>query len=360
MRAVRSYLVSLSFFALAVGVGCRIDDSGLGELQKRDGGAAGSTGIAGSRGEAGTGFAGTSGAAGTWLAGLAGTTGTAGTSAAGGTSGSAGTNGEAGTSGLAGTSGSAGTTAAAGTSGSAGTTAAAGTSGSAGTTGDAGTTGSAGTTAAGGTTGAAGTGVVIPTCNAETCKNGCCDGATCVTARTNQRCGTGGVACAPCGACQLCGASGSCDVNPSSEWTIACDRARIATPPDFGPTWDPQSGAIGGSGPDPFCQFEMPAHDADSGARTPAAIDNFMPVWGVTISPPDKAVKAADLMSSAKTWRIWIGDDDGCSVKNGCVSNPICEINQPLTAGALLAGQVTHENLGACLSMTVRFVCADQ
>jgi hypothetical protein len=39
------------------------------------------------------------------------------------------------------------------------------------------------------------------------------------------------------------------------------------------------------------------------------------------------------------------------------VGQVICEINQPLTVGALRAGQVTHQNLGGCISMTVKFVC---
>jgi hypothetical protein len=136
----------------------------------------------------------------------------------------------------------------------------------------------------------------------------------------------------------------------------------IATSPDTGSSWDPQSGGLGGPLPDPFCQFEMPARTVtvETSARTGAAVDMLMPMWGQTISPLNKTVKAADLMSSSKTWRIAIGDDDGCSVANGCKSQPICEINQPLTAGALLAGQVTHQNLGACLSLTVQFVCAQQ
>ena len=36
----------------------------------------------------------------------------------------------------------------------------------------------------------------------------------------------------------------------------------------------------------------------------------------------------------------------------------ICEIWQPLTAGALRAGQVVHQNVGGCLSLTVKFQCA--
>jgi hypothetical protein len=79
-------------------------------------------------------------------------------------------------------------------------------------------------------------------------------------------------------------------------------------------------------------------------------------VWNSDITPSGKAIKAADLMSSAKTWRLWIGDSDGCNA-HGCLGQEICEIDQPLTAGALISGQVVHQNLGSCLSLTVKFTC---
>jgi hypothetical protein len=85
-------------------------------------------------------------------------------------------------------------------------------------------------------------------------------------------------------------------------------------------------------------------------------MNSFDPVWNYDVTPSGIPIKASDLMSTSKTWRLWIGDDDGCTAR-GCFGQEICEIDQPLTAGALIDGQVTHQNLMSCLSMTVKFVC---
>src|SRR5581483_7307846 len=48
-------------------------------------------------------------------------------------------------------------------------------------------------------------------CDATSCPNGCCDGANCVpfADQTNQRCGTGGAACAACTGSDTCGGGGT-------------------------------------------------------------------------------------------------------------------------------------------------------
>jgi hypothetical protein len=376
---MRARLASISALLVAtcVQIACRVDNSGLGTMPvlPHDASSVGAAGSSG--GPDASGLAGTTGAAGSGLAGAgdAGTTGAAGDTGAAGTA-AAGTTGEAGTTGAAGDTGAAGTTGAAGDSGAAGA-GAAGDSGAAGAgaagTGAAGTgaagTGAAGTGAAGaaGTgaagTGAAGTGAAgtgaLP-CNVVTCANGCCDGNKCVTdARSNNKCGTGGGQCKACGKCEMCTNAGTCDVDPGSSWNVVCGSAVMATQPDFGMNWDPHSGAIGGTQPDPFCQFEMPANSVspDTAGVTDTIIDSFAPTWNQVVSPQGKPVKAADLMSSAKTWRLWVGDDDGCTAR-GCVGQEACEINQPLTVGALRTGSVTHTNLGSCTSLTVKFTCA--
>jgi hypothetical protein len=61
-------------------------------------------------------------------------------------------------------------------------------------------------------------------------------------------------------------------------------------------------------------------------------------------------------MSTAKTWRLWVGDDDGCN-GHGCAGQEICSINQPLAASVLKAGQLVAKNVASCESLTVSFVC---
>ncbi|HVU50069.1 MAG TPA: hypothetical protein VHL80_05255, partial [Polyangia bacterium] len=213
-----------------------------------------------------------------------------------------------------------------------------------------------GTAGAGGNGGAGG--APPPACGPKSCANGCCDptGKCITTARNNQRCGTGGAACAACGGCLLCNAaSGACDVDPSSTWDIVCGSASIKPTQPNGATWDPHTPTSDGTAPDPFCQFEMPANTTN-GASSPTLRDTFTPMWNYDVTPNGKAIKASDLMSTAKTWRLWIGDDDGCTAR-GCVGQEICEIDQPLEASAFTAGQVTRQNLGSCLSVTVKLVC---
>jgi hypothetical protein len=115
---------------------------------------------------------------------------------------------------------------------------------------------------------------------------------------------------------------------------------------------------IAGTDPDPFCQFEMPAHTVttDSAGVTDTVKDTFDTTWNQVISPAGRFIKASDLMSTSKTWRIWVGDDDGCGVQ-GCVGEVICEIDQPLPVSALRAGELIKNNYGSCDSLDIKFIC---
>jgi hypothetical protein len=356
-------LTILSSFTLA----CRVDNSGLGVAEMpvlpHDSGvtgSAGSQGAAGDQGAAGT----TSGTAGTALEGNAGAIGVAGDQGSGlaGQQGAAGDQGSAGN-GAAGDQGSAGN-GAAGDQGSAGVGAAGNGVAGNGAAGN----GTAGNGAAGNGTagkGAAGSGGAggspPPACGPKTCANGCCDASgKCVAGTADDACGHGGAACAPCANnCLQCNSSGACEVDPSSVWDIVCGSASIKATQPNGATWDPHTATSDGTNPDPFCQFEMPANTTNPnlGKSSPTVMDTFTPMWNYDVTPSAKPIKASDLMSTAKTWRLWIGDDDGCSAR-GCVGQEICEIDQPLEASAFVAGQITRQNLGSCNSVTVKFVCA--
>jgi hypothetical protein len=365
---------------------CRVDNSGLGVAEMpvlpHDGGGSGSAGAQGAAGDQGaagmtggaagnlpTGVGGALGAAGDPGSGTAGAQGAAGDQGTAGAQGAAGDQGTAGAQGAAGDQGAAGAQGAAGDQGAAGTSGAAGTQGTAGATGaagsgghggaagDQGTAGTSGVAGSGGSGGAGG--ATPPACGPKTCANGCCDATgKCVAGRTTDSCGHGGAACAPCGGCMLCNASGACDVDPSSTWDVVCVSAVVAPTQPNGQTWDPKSNGPNGPNPDPFCQFEMPANttNPNQGASSPTIVDSFTPMWNYDVTPASGPIKASDLMSTAKTWRLWIGDDDGCTAR-GCVGQEICEIDQPLPASALVTGQLTRQNLASCISLTVKFVC---
>jgi hypothetical protein len=161
--------------------------------------------------------------------------------------------------------------------------------------------------------------------------------------------------CGPCQPCETC-VAGACKVDPASNWLIVCVSAQLSMTPPTGPgtTWDPKTGALGGTAPDPFCQFEMPAGSVTlaTAGVTDTVVDSFTPTWGQTVSPAGKTVKASDLMSTSTTWRLWVGDDEG----NG-TGQVACQIWQPLSANALHTGQLTVQNVSSCVSLTVQFLC---
>ena len=390
--------ISRLFVAVGLGVmgiaSCGVDKSGLGSMpflphDASSGDSAGIAGVTGSTGTAvATGTAGDTGAAGNTATGVAGTggdsSGSAGNPAGdGGVSGAAGTTGatgSAGTSGDAGGSGAAGITGTAGVTGSAGTgvagvggTGVAGTGG-AGLAGVAGTVGTAGRGGGGGT-GVAGTGgrgggnvdggpvdggdsgMVTP-CNPTTCPDGCCSGNSCVKARTAKLCGAMGATCAPCAGCQLCSTTGQCRIDTASRWTIVAVSAELPNQIS-GRAWDRNIGDLGGSKPDPFCEYENPAGQVSTttAGTTDTVMDTFTPTWNQTITPVGVTVAASTLMSNNPTWQIWVGDDDGCSGPGGCLGDVACTIRQTVTEAQLTSGQLVVSNHQSCNSVTLKFVC---
>jgi hypothetical protein len=394
-RLSTARLLTVLALGTAVIASCGVDQSGLGSMpflphdasMSGAGGAAGATGTPGSAGASAPGSAGMGGTGGTVISGTAGSGADAGTAGAGnsagtggngnagnagsnGNAGNAGSNGNAGTAGDNGNPGTAGDTAGtAGTTGSGGTTGNPGTAGSTGgaagdTVGTAGAGGSAGVTGNGGRGGFAGnglaghggtggTGGTIP-CNSSTCSNGCCkDATTCIRMRSAMQCGSNGAACSPCGGCQICSGSGQCQIDPMSRWTIIAESAQLKPS-----TWDRSSGQIGGSLPDPFCEYENPAGQVSTTTAgvTDTVVDTLNPTWNQVISPANMTVSASTLMANNPTWQIWVGDDDGCSTPS-CLADVACSIRQPITAGQLMAGKAVFVSQQMCNSVTIDFVC---
>jgi hypothetical protein len=357
---------------------CGVDESGLNQkpflphdaaatdaagVAGAAGGASGTAGVGGSTpsGVAGVG-GGISGVAGTGSAGDAGTTGgDGGTPGTGGTTGVAGEGGAAGMGGDSGVAGAAGGGVAglggvggggvagmggggvgggglAGVGGSAG-------GGGAGIGGGAGGRGGAGSGGRGGTTGV---------CNQFNCSDGCCDSGTCVRQRTAQKCGSGGQACAACGGCQLCTTLGQCRIDSASRWTIIAVSATLS-----GGGWDRNFGDMGGSAPDPFCEFENPAGQVSSTTAgvTDTIVDDATATWNQVITPPGMTVAASTLMANNPTWQIWVGDDDGCSGPSGCLGDIACTYTSSIPETALRAGEITISNRMSCSSLKLQFVC---
>jgi len=320
---------------------CGVDSSGLNSMpflphdasSADTAGAAGATGSAGSAGSS----AGTAGGGGS-ATGIAGGGGT--TAGAGGAG-----PGDAGTSGAAGSAGSGGN---AGTAGSAGIGGIGGTAGT-------GVAGIGGRGGAGGTVGGrGGTGGVVVPCTPATCSDGCCkDSTTCVRMRSAMQCGAMGAACAPCGGCQICSTTGQCRIDPTSRWKIMAISAELDNS-----SWDRFSGEIGGTAPDPFCEYENPAGQVTSTTAgvTDTLIDTHNPVWNQEITPPGTTVAASTLMASSPTWQIWVGDDDGCTTQN-CLGDVACTIRQTISEPTLRSGQLVVNNRQSCVRVTIGFVC---
>ena len=358
---------------------CGVDESGLNQKPFLPHDAA-STDVAGMAGAAG-GSSGTTGAGGSMPSGVAG--------APGGVSGVAGS-GSAGDAGMAGTSGVAGTTGIAGQGGAAGTGTTTGLAGMGGDSGAAGSgagvagmgggvgggsvagmgggspagmgggavagrggTGMAGTGGRGGA-GGGGRGGSTGVCNAFNCNDGCCDAGVCVRMRTAQKCGDNGQACAACGACQLCTTAGQCRVDSASRWTIIAVSATLN-----GGGWDRNMGELGGSAPDPFCEFENPAGQVSSTTAgvTDTIIDDATATWNQVITPPGMTVAASTLMANNPTWQIWVGDDDGCDSPQGCLGDIACTYSSTISETALRAGELTILNRMSCTSLRLEFVC---
>jgi len=123
-------------------------------------------------------------------------------------------------------------------------------------------------------------------------------------------------------------------------------------------TWDRFSGDLGGSAPDPFCEYENPAGQVSSTTAgvTDTLIDTYNPNWNQVITPPGATVSAATLMANSPAWQIWIGDDDNCTGL-GCFGEVACTIRQTITETNLRSGQLIVSNRQQCDSVTINFVC---
>jgi hypothetical protein len=207
-------------------------------------------------------------------------------------------------------------------------------------------------------------------CGSTNC-TGCCDSnGQCVKQTSAAQCGSMGAACVACGACEICSGGsggpgpgtngGACAIDPNSQWTIVAVSAQLATSPPGGGTWDPPTGDEGGSAPDPFCEYENPSGSISPSTAgvTSTVVDNFMPTWDQTITPPGVTVSAQALMANRPAWRIWVGDED-CLNKNNCGSlgQIACSYQQPITAAALESGELTISNYQSCVALTLQFVC---
>jgi hypothetical protein len=367
-------LFSLASLVAGVIGACSVDQQGLETVSKlsRDAATPGTGGVPSS----GTGGAPATGTGGSSVTGTGGSPATGGAglgsggAATGGSAGSGGTGGEpAGTGG----SGAGGTGGGAGTVGQGGTTGSGGMGGGTPIGGGAGQgAGGAAGAAAGGAGGSTGTGGVIGTggtggrggtvggrCSSLTCF-GCCSNGVCVTSTNNQQCGSHGGSCTACGACQTCSGTGSCEIDPQSQWTIVAAGAQVTMSPPGGGTWDPLHGDEGGTAPDLFCEFENP-----SGTVTPTTagvtgtiIDTYSASWNQTITPSGVTISASALMAAKPAWRIWVGDED-CSRTNVCTSGQIvCSYQQPFTAAQLMNGSASLNNVQSCQSLDLQLICA--
>ena len=165
-------------------------------------------------------------------------------------------------------------------------------------------------------------------------------------------------ACASCGPCQLCGAEGTCELDPSSPWQIVCVSASVAPAPPGRDSWDPPGDTPASTAPDPFCQFATVSSGAGAGSTgiTTTIMDNFMPSWNQVVTPPGQTVSASDLLDPHASWKLIVGDDDGCTA-NGCVAETVCSLLPPMNASWLADGEVTIPVAPSCLSLTLRLVC---
>lgn len=196
-------------------------------------------------------------------------------------------------------------------------------------------------------------------CGPSTCPGGCCNGNNCLTGnRGNRRCGSGGVACSVCDSCFSC-VSGECQLDPGSAWTVTCSSASIEPTRD-GVLWDPLAielppvlrDILPGDGvrPDPFCELRV---DGQAQNRTAVLQDTSNPVWDEAITSPDTVWTAAQLMSPATGWTVFVGDDDG----SPRLVQDICEVSPAPTASDFAAGALTFSSQGSCTRLTLQLSC---
>lgn len=136
----------------------------------------------------------------------------------------------------------------------------------------------------------------------------------------------------PCGSCsayELCNsATNTCEVNPSSTWFLAVERAQIASTKTTGDAWD-----VFGGAPDPFVLLDT--------RQTTTKQDTFTPSWqeGTTYT-------AATLTGPGVS--ITVYDEDAAS--NDLIGGPS---TVRFTEADLRRGSLTLMNLGQVSSLTL-------
>lgn len=248
----------------------------------------------------------------------------------------------------------------AGMLGSGGLTGSGGLLGSGGVTDSGGKPASGGAVASGGMqgsggmrgTGGSGTGGAAA-CNPSTCPTGCCGAnGNCVTTNQNdQRCGTAGAACMPCGTCFQCGA-GACQPRPAARWTMTAGSATVAATKVGNMTWDPMMPPGMGPQPDPFCQLTV---NGVSAARTTSILNTVSPVWNQPLVPTNMDLTSDFLMAQPARWTLGVFDDDGTQT----LFETMCTVTPHLTAADLTAGMVTFPPTQSCTSLSIQLTCAE-
>jgi hypothetical protein len=161
-----------------------------------------------------------------------------------------------------------------------------------------------------------------------------------------------------CGRCHVCNTDTKvCQIDPDSTWTITAVSASIAPKQPNGADWDAPGEDGTGPEPDPFCQFEGVQDKLDSAFDGASKIvtDSTMPIWNDVVTPAGHPVAASKLMSTSLSWKLWVGDDDGCG-PTSCVAQEICEIHT-LSANALERGEALFEDVGSCESLVLKLDC---
>lgn len=171
----------------------------------------------------------------------------------------------------------------------------------------------------------------------------------------------GEMACGACGPCQRCGAGGACEIDPASAWQIVCVSASVAASPPGRDRWDPPTPTSASAAPDPYCQFVATTVASQAGADnsgiTTTIADSFTPSWNQVVTPPGRTISAAALLDPNATWKLIIGDDDGCTPDQGCIAETICTLSPPFDAASLADGQFSMPVAPSCEALTLRLVC---
>jgi hypothetical protein len=180
---------------------------------------------------------------------------------------------------------------------------------------------------------------------------------------TAKQCGSSGAACTACAPCEICpsfgSSTGSCAIDPTSQWTIVAVSGQVSMTPPGGGNWDPMHGDEGGTAPDLFCEYENPSGSVSptTAGVTDTVTDVFTANWDQTITPPGVTVSASALMASKPAWRIWVGDEDCSFGKCGTSGQIACSYQQPISAASLMSGGTTISSYQNCVALQLSFVC---